>query len=190
MYFFHPSCVTHLLCFIFPPTLGATLDPSGDQKPSTCGVSLATLSSNAVAVSIDTGCIGMVLKSWRVFSALCLDVWAENNYDYRQVSNIRRTQSKKHKCFSSRLAVVFAQSIEARCEVDNEDVVGAAPTGDAPTTSEWSTILLPTKVRLILETLRYEWIMWHYSICEMTITTYSLWFFFSNEPSSIISLDI
>ena len=33
----------------------------------------------------------------------------------------------------------------------NEDVVGAAPTGDAPTTSEWSTILLHTKVRLILE---------------------------------------
>ena len=26
----------------------------------------------------------------------------------------------------------------------NEDVVGAAPTGDAPTTSELSTILLPT----------------------------------------------
>ena len=37
----------------------------------------------------------------------------------------------------------------------NEDVVGAAPTGDAPTTSEWSTIQLPTKVRLILETWRY-----------------------------------
>ena len=37
----------------------------------------------------------------------------------------------------------------------DEDVVGAAPTGDAPTTSEWSTILLPTKVRLILEVLRY-----------------------------------
>ena len=38
---------------------------------------------------------------------------------------------------------------------ENEDVVGAAPTGDAPATSEWSTILLPTKVRLILETWRY-----------------------------------
>ena len=38
---------------------------------------------------------------------------------------------------------------------DKEDVVGAAPTGDAPTTSEWSTILLLAKVRLILETLRY-----------------------------------
>ena len=41
------------------------------------------------------------------------------------------------------------------CWVENEDVVGAAPTGDAPTTSEWSTILLPTEVRLILEVLRY-----------------------------------
>ena len=40
-------------------------------------------------------------------------------------------------------------------QVENEDVVGAAPTGDAPTTSEWSTILLPSKVRLILETWRY-----------------------------------
>ena len=39
--------------------------------------------------------------------------------------------------------------------MENEDIVGAAPTGDAPTTSEWSTILLPNKVRLILETWRY-----------------------------------
>ena len=38
--------------------------------------------------------------------------------------------------------------------VDKEDVVGAAPSGDAPTSSEWSTILLSTKVRLILEVLR------------------------------------
>ena len=53
------------------------------------------------------------------------------------------------------LAIVFGQSIEDRCEVENEDVVGAAPTGVAPTTSELSTILLPTKVRLILEVLRY-----------------------------------
>ena len=64
-------------------------------------------------------------------------------------------QISKFKCFSSRLVVVFAQSNGVRCEVENEDVVGAAPTGDAPTTSEWSTILLPTKVRLILDTWRY-----------------------------------
>ena len=53
--------------------------------------------------------------------------------------------------FSSRLAVVFAQAIDARYQVENQDVVGA-PTGDAPTTSELSTMLLPADVRLILET--------------------------------------
>ena len=49
-------------------------------------------------------------------------------------------QITKLKLFPSRLAAVFVQSIEARCYVENEDVVGAAPKGDAPTTSEWSTI--------------------------------------------------
>ena len=49
-------------------------------------------------------------------------------------------QIPKLRCFLSRLAVVFAQYFETKCEVENEDVVGAAPTGDAPTTSEWSSI--------------------------------------------------
>ena len=65
---------------------------------------------------------------------------------------------------------VFAESLEARCQVENEDVVGAAPTGDAPITSERSTILLPTKVRLILEILRYIFFKWYLvgylRICE------------------------
>ena len=39
----------------------------------------------------------------------------------------------KPKYFSARLAVVFAQSIEDRCEIENEDVVG-----DASTRLEWS----------------------------------------------------
>ena len=60
----------------------------------------------------------------------------------------------KLKWFSSHLAAALAQSIEARCSVEN-DVVGAAPTGDAPTTSEWSPILFPTEVRLILEVWLY-----------------------------------
>ena len=67
-------------------------------------------------------------------------------------------QITKFKCSSPRLAFVFAQSIEARCQVENEDVDGAALTGDAPTTSEWSTILLPSMVRLILETWRYSFL--------------------------------
>ena len=64
-------------------------------------------------------------------------------------------QIPKLKCVLPRLASAFAQSIEARCCVENEDVVGAAPTGDAPTTSEWSSILLTTKVHLILEIRQY-----------------------------------
>ena len=50
------------------------------------------------------------------------------------------SQIPKFKYLSSRLAVVFEQYIEAKCAVENEDVVGAAPAGDASTTSEWSTI--------------------------------------------------
>ena len=72
------------------------------------------------------------------------------NY-YRKISNIIH-QITKLKWFVSRL---FAQSIEARFLVENEDVVGAAPTGDAPTTSEWLTTLFPTKVCLNLEVWRY-----------------------------------
>ena len=45
------------------------------------------------------------------------------------------SQILKLKWFSCSLAVVSAQSIETKCYVDNEDVVGAAPTGDAPTAS-------------------------------------------------------
>ena len=45
----------------------------------------------------------------------------------------------------SRLVIVFAQSIEGMCQVENEDVVGAALIGNAP------TILLSTKVWLIIE---------------------------------------
>ena len=76
------------------------------------------------------------------FETLSRSLWRHRN-ETRQI--------QKPKCFLSRLADVFTQSIEARCQVENEDVVGTAPTGDAPTASEWSTTLLPSKVWLILE---------------------------------------
>ena len=41
------------------------------------------------------------------------------------------------------------KTFPVRCSVKNEDVVEAAPASDAPTTSEWSTILLPTKLSYI-----------------------------------------
>ena len=49
------------------------------------------------------------------------------------------------KCFSSRLTVVFAQSIEAMCLVENENL------GDARASIKCLTILLSTKVWLVLE---------------------------------------
>ena len=61
---------------------------------------------------------------------------------YRQVSNIKTQQIPTLKRFSYCLAAVFGESLEARCQVENEDVVGAAPTGNAPTTSERSTIFV------------------------------------------------
>ena len=98
---------------------------------------------------------------WRPF-CLCLNVlrWVTKGLSTLHQTSVlwipsnlwyKLHQIPKLKCFSSHLAVVFAQSIEATCQVDNEDVVGAVLAGDAATTSEWSTILLPTEVRLILE---------------------------------------
>ena len=52
-------------------------------------------------------------------------------------------QNLKLKWFPSHLAVVFVQYIEAKCWVENEDVVGAVLTDNASTTSEWSTTSLP-----------------------------------------------
>ena len=74
-----------------------------------------------------------------------METWLGDKKKYCQISNLYKpNQIPKLKCFLSRLAVVFVQYVEARCWVENEDVVGVALTGDAPTTSEWSTILLPS----------------------------------------------
>ena len=72
-----------------------------------------------------------------------------------KTSNIRHIKPQNLNVIRLVVAVVFAQSIEAKWQVENEDVVGAAPTGDAPTRPEWSTILSPTDVRLILEVWVY-----------------------------------
>ena len=44
----------------------------------------------------------------------------------------------------TRLALQLSLPNPLKPGVENEDVVGAAPTGDAPTTCEWSTISLLT----------------------------------------------
>ena len=46
-----------------------------------------------------------------------------------KTSSISRTKSQNLNVSFILLQFVFAQSIEARCQVENEDVVGAAPPG-------------------------------------------------------------
>ena len=82
------------------------------------------------------------------------------NNTYCKISNISHTKSQNLNDSRLVLQLSLPNPIQARCRVKNEDVVGAAPTGDAPTTSEWSTSLLPTKVQLILE-------VWQYMIVNM-----------------------
>ena len=79
----------------------------------------------------------------------------DDNWTYRQLSNIRRTKSQHIKYSRTVLRLSVPNPLKPDVKSKNEDVVGAAPTGDAPTTSDWSTIVLPTKVRLILDVFRY-----------------------------------
>ena len=75
-------------------------------------------------------------------STIMLNFLSTNQSDGKMMHlpSYKEHQIPKLTCFSSRLAVVLAQSIGARCSVENEDIVGAALTGDAPTTSDRSTI--------------------------------------------------
>ena len=68
------------------------------------------------------------------------------------------------------------------------------PTGDAPTTSEWATIQLPTKVRLILETWRYfNDLMQIYNISWATILemlqTCCKPYIYGTESTDVIFID-
>ena len=97
------------------------------------------------------------MLNWRTTYIWWSAVPSSLYYKLHQIPTLKR--------FSYCLVAIFAESLEARCQVENEDVVGAAPIGDAPTTSEWSTILLPTKVRLVLRgfMVNLPWLI-HFSL--------------------------
>ena len=69
--------------------------------------------------------------SWIYFISTVLSVWPcwRNGSNYQSNLSYKPQQIPDLKYFSSPLAAVFDQFIEARCKVENEDVVGAAPTG-------------------------------------------------------------
>ena len=92
---------------------------------------------------------------------------------YRQTSNISRTKSKNLHVSRFVLQLPLCNTLTPS-EVENEGVVGAAPTGDAPTTWEWSTNLLPTKVRLILKFWRYMFVCHPASLCYFKNATHDL----------------
>ena len=117
-----------------------------------CIMSVITWGANQYCVPIQQEMDHSLYSPYQVVFSYIALIEGDKCYD-RQICNIRRAKFPKVKCFSSRLAVVSAKSIEARCLFENEDVVGAA-TGDAPTTSEWRTILLPTRVHFILQVWR------------------------------------
>ena len=58
----------------------------------------------------------------------------------------------------------------AMYQVENEDVVGAAPTGDAPTTSKWSTVLLAHKGATDIRDLTVYILVWISYSLDTTIT--------------------
>ena len=74
---------------------------------------------------------------------------------YPQTCNRSRTKSQNLNVSRLVLQLSLLNPLKPGVQSENEDVVGAAPPGNAPTTSEWSTILLPVRVRLIIEFWRY-----------------------------------
>ena len=76
------------------------------------------------------------------------------NEKYRQTYDIMHTEPKQWNVPRLVLQLFLVQSSEARSEVENENTAEAAPWGVVPTTSEWSTSLLPTKVRLLIKNWR------------------------------------
>ena len=100
-----------------------------------------------------------------VANNLFLVYYAENNNVFASGKDIDNLVSQLNKTLLL-VWLVKSQQINSQCEKDLyrkisnirlkiPNLIGAVPTDDAPTTSEWSTILLPTRVFLILEVLRY-----------------------------------
>ena len=70
-------------------------------------------------------------------------------HEYHQISNISCTESQYLNV--SRLTLQLTLCNLLKPGVQNEYVVGAVLTSAAPTTFQWSTVLLPTNLQLILE---------------------------------------
>ena len=64
------------------------------------------------------------------------------NHKYRQTSHISHTKSQNLNVSRLVLQLSLSSPLKQGVKSKMEDVVGAVPTGDAPSTSEWSTIFI------------------------------------------------
>ena len=94
----------------------------------------------------------LVLLHWSLRNAMNRMV-VRCQWNYCQACNIRRTNAQNSNV--SRLVLQLSLCNVLYPGVENEDVVGAAPTGSAPSKSEWLKILLSTKVWFISELWGY-----------------------------------
>ena len=116
---------------------------SGIQKLMWYTYAVSILVRSSVRV-IESFTVCYPSPKWKCISKMLQTMLYKNdersNHNwYRQISHIRRNKSQSLN--DSRLVLHLSlPNLLKTGIVENEDVVGAAPTGDAPTTSEWSTI--------------------------------------------------
>ena len=99
--------------------------------------SRSIFSSLSPAPEINTEKIAPVETTSEAYSDVIfffIIAWSQGFILYHQTSNTRRTKSQHFKFFRVVFQLSFDQSIEVKCEVEIEDAVWAASTGDAPTT--------------------------------------------------------
>ena len=95
-------------------------------------------------MKISLRCVYKIFLCITEFVTFWYDGWMISHFQhlmiYRKFSNIRRTKSQDLNVSRLGLQLSLRNTVEAKRLAENEDVVGAASTGDAPTTSEWSRI--------------------------------------------------
>ena len=100
-------------------------------------------------------------------------LWNESNdlielkNTYHQFSNTRHHKSQNFNISHLVLQLSLCNILKPGVKSRNEDVVGAMLTGDASTTYEWSTILLPTEAQII-EVLQ------HYNNVIMSVMAFQI----------------
>ena len=150
-----------------------------DKVPSTkTAIPLASIKGIAIHGLCDTMSTRSHISDITLELHVCV-AWKHYFKYYRPISNIRHSKSQHLNVSHLVFQLPLPNPLMPGVEIENEDVVGAAPTGDAPSTSEWSTILFPNKVHLILDVWLYIKIFLSKCSPEITYFHCKSYFFYS-----------